>query len=90
MLVIERDAGGREEAGGADVLDLYLEMARARLSPTRFEAVVRAVQDTCGLLAQGHEALVAASAEEGFSPDKQREYLLTADVLKHRTSTVCH
>ncbi|MFF5705694.1 hypothetical protein ACFY7H_24905 [Streptomyces sp. NPDC012794] len=81
MLVIERDAGAREVAGGADVLDLYLQMARARLSPARFEAVVRAVQDTCGLLAQGHQALVAMPGEEGFSPEMQREYLALLAVM---------
>ncbi|MFF5705482.1 GNAT family N-acetyltransferase [Streptomyces sp. NPDC012794] len=81
MLVIERDAGGRDEAGGADVLDLYLQMARARLSPARFEAVVRAVQDTCGLLVQGHQALVAMPGEEGFSPEMQREYLALLAVM---------
>ncbi|MFF5706566.1 hypothetical protein ACFY7H_29370 [Streptomyces sp. NPDC012794] len=79
--MIERDAGGREEAGGADVLDLYLEMARARLSPPRFEAVVRAVQETCGLLAQGHQALVVMPGDEGFSPDLQREYLALLAVM---------
>ncbi|MEU7062864.1 hypothetical protein ACIGQE_28160 [Streptomyces sp. NPDC053429] len=67
--------GGRDDADGPDALGLYLEMARARLSAARFEAVVRAAQATCGLLAEGHEALVAAPGEEGFSPQMQREYL---------------
>ncbi|MEU8437000.1 hypothetical protein AB0F18_29685 [Streptomyces sp. NPDC029216] len=75
MLVIESHLGGRDDADGSDALGLYLEMARARLSAARFEAVVRAVQATCGLLAQGHEALVAGPGEEGFSSQMQREYL---------------
>lgn len=75
--MIESHADGQDhgDSDGVDVLGLYLEMARARLTPARFEAVVRAAQATCGLLAQGHEALVAAPEEEGFTVELQREYL---------------
>ncbi|THA46193.1 hypothetical protein [Streptomyces sp. A1136] len=56
-------------------------MAHARLPAARFEAVVRAVQATCGFLAEGREALVATPGEEGFSSEVQHEYLALLAVV---------
>ncbi|WP_329201785.1 MULTISPECIES: hypothetical protein [unclassified Streptomyces] len=76
-----------------DVLGIYLEMARARLAPPRFEAVIRAAQATCALLAEGHEALVAAPEGESFTKDLQCEYLgllavMITGSLDHRVIAV--
>ncbi|THA47093.1 hypothetical protein [Streptomyces sp. A1136] len=73
------DRGG----GGADLLGTYLEGLRARIGARGFEAVIRAADATCVLLADGHPAVLAGPDGEadGFGSDLQREYLALLAVL---------
>ncbi|MEU9030672.1 hypothetical protein AB0D46_24745 [Streptomyces sp. NPDC048383] len=64
-----------------DLLDLYLREARIRLGPAGFEAVVRAAEATCVLLAGGQPATLAGPDDDGFGPRLQREYLALLAVL---------
>lgn len=66
---------------GTDVLDGYLQEALGRLGRPGFEAVVRAAEATCGLLADGQPAVLAGPDGAGFGPDLQREYLALLAVL---------
>ncbi|MBT2452136.1 hypothetical protein J7F03_34790 [Streptomyces sp. ISL-43] len=71
---------------GSDLLDVYLHEARERLGPADFEAVVRATDATCVLLAGGHPAILSGPDGGGFGPELQREYLgLLAVLITGRT-----
>ncbi|MGW7099687.1 hypothetical protein [Streptomyces sp. NPDC054838] len=65
------------------LLGTYLEGLRARIGARGFEAVIRAADATCALLAGGHPALLAGPDGEadGFGSDLQREYLALLAVL---------
>ncbi|CAM5676525.1 hypothetical protein SAVIM338S_07193 [Streptomyces avidinii] len=69
------------KGGEPDLLDGYLREAPARLGRSGFEAVLRAADATCALLAGGHPALLAGPDEVAFGPDLQREYLALLAVL---------
>ncbi|MFD6878400.1 MULTISPECIES: hypothetical protein [unclassified Streptomyces] len=64
-----------------DLLDDYLRAALARLGPANFEAVIRAADATCQLLANGQPAVLAGPDGAAFGPDLQREYLALLAVL---------
>ncbi|MEW2374218.1 hypothetical protein AB0940_33425 [Streptomyces sp. NPDC006656] len=69
-----------------DVLDVYLAGLAHRCGPAAFESVVAAVRDTCGMLAEGHPAVLAGPDGSAFGPDLQREYLgLLAVLMTGRT-----
>ncbi|MER7463135.1 hypothetical protein [Streptomyces sp. NPDC097981] len=72
------DPGDGQEA---DVLGPYLEVLRSRLSGERFEVLIRAVQTTCALLADGREAVIEAPGGTALAPDLQREYLSLMAVM---------
>ncbi|MFI5761778.1 hypothetical protein ACIA8F_12635 [Streptomyces sp. NPDC051563] len=70
------------EGEGSDLLDDYLREALARLGRPGFEAVLRAADATCMLLAGGHAAVLEGpDGEGGFGPVLQREYLALLAVL---------
>ncbi|MFJ3172216.1 hypothetical protein ACIPJK_15705 [Streptomyces roseus] len=72
------DAGDGQEA---DVLGSYLEVLRARLTGERFEVLIRAVQTTCALLADGREAVLEVPGDADLAPDLQCEYLSLMAVM---------
>ncbi|WCD83710.1 hypothetical protein KPP03845_100029 [Streptomyces xanthophaeus] len=81
------DAGGVGGSESPDLLDTYLTGLRDRLGARGFEAVVRAADATCVLLAEGHHAVLAGPdgrdgrVDAGFDADLQREYLTLLAVL---------
>ncbi|MEU9028982.1 hypothetical protein AB0D46_15950 [Streptomyces sp. NPDC048383] len=81
------DAGEERGREGPDLLDTYLAGLRDRIGARGFEAVVRAADATCVLLAEGHSALLAGPdgqdgrQDAGFDADLQREYLTLLAVL---------
>ncbi|CAM5316491.1 hypothetical protein SAVIM338S_00687 [Streptomyces avidinii] len=76
-------ADPRDGADGqeADVLGSYLEFVRARLGAERFEALVRAVQATCALLAEEHQVLLEVPGEDELTADLRGEYLSLMAVM---------
>lgn len=66
---------------GPDLLDDYLRQVLARLGRPGFEAVLRAADATCALLAGGHPAVLAGPEGDEFGPGLQREYLALLAVL---------
>ncbi|MFH8894690.1 hypothetical protein [Streptomyces sp. NPDC017949] len=64
-----------------DLLDAYLRATLARLGPAGFEAVIRAADATCLLLADGQSAVLAGPDGAAFGSDLQREYLALLAVL---------
>lgn len=64
-----------------DVLGSYLEFLRARLGAERFEALVRAVESTCSLLAEEHQVLLEVPGEGELTPDLRGEYLSLMAVM---------
>ncbi|MFG2982200.1 hypothetical protein ACGFYQ_13225 [Streptomyces sp. NPDC048258] len=77
----ESDPAGPGDDCEADVLGPYLEVLRARLNGERFEALIRAVQITCALLGDGHQAVLEVPGEGELAPDLQREYLSLMAVM---------
>ncbi|MET9885662.1 hypothetical protein ABZZ20_21495 [Streptomyces sp. NPDC006430] len=69
------------EGQEVDVLGPYLEVLRARLNGERFELLIRAVQATCALLADGQEAVLEVSGDTQLAPDLQGEYLSLMAVM---------
>ncbi|MFJ3883223.1 hypothetical protein ACIPW5_37985 [Streptomyces sp. NPDC090077] len=65
----------------ADLLDTYLRDALDRLGPAAFETVIRAVDATCALLADGHPTILTGPDSEPFTPVLHREYLSLLTVL---------
>ncbi|MET9854548.1 hypothetical protein ABZY57_16575 [Streptomyces sp. NPDC006450] len=59
-------SGGGQEA---DVLGSHLEFLRTRLGGEQFEALVRAVQTTCRLLAEEQQVLLGGPQEGDLTPD---------------------
>ncbi|WP_073907728.1 hypothetical protein [Streptomyces sp. CB00455] len=70
-----------EEGRQPDVLGSYLEVLRARLDAEEFEVLIRAVQTTCALLGDGHEAVLEVPGERELAPALQREYLSLMAVM---------
>ncbi|MBT2470683.1 hypothetical protein J7E97_23135 [Streptomyces sp. ISL-66] len=64
-----------------DVLGSYLEFLRTRLGGERFEALVRAVQTACALLAEEHQVLLEVPGEGELTPDLRGEYLSLMAVM---------
>ncbi|MEV6582698.1 hypothetical protein AB0M92_31565 [Streptomyces sp. NPDC051582] len=79
--MIERRAADSGDGQEADVLGSYLEVLRARLTGERFEALIRAVQTTCALLADGREAVLEVPGDADLAPDLQCEYLSLMAVM---------
>ncbi|MFE2145501.1 hypothetical protein ACFXA3_27835 [Streptomyces sp. NPDC059456] len=79
--MIEHHAADPDDGQEADVLGHYLEVLRARLSGERFELLIRAVQTTCALLAEGREAVLEVPGGPDLAPDLQREYLSLMAVM---------
>ncbi|MER5873049.1 hypothetical protein [Streptomyces sp. NPDC002044] len=72
------DPGDAEEN---DVLGAYLEVLRARLSGERFALLIRAVETTCRLLGDGHQAVLELPGDGELAPELQREYLSLMAVM---------
>ncbi|MCX4545509.1 hypothetical protein [Streptomyces sp. NBC_01565] len=79
--MVEHHPEGAGDGQDADVLGSYLEVLRARLSGERFEVLIRAVQTTCALLADGQEAVLKVPADSELAPELQREYLSLMAVM---------
>ncbi|MER6775728.1 MULTISPECIES: hypothetical protein [unclassified Streptomyces] len=79
--MIEHHAADSGDGQEADVLGPYLEVLRARLTGERFEVLIRAVQTTCALLADGREAVLEVPGEPDLGPDLQCEYLSLMAVM---------
>ncbi|MFE3585540.1 hypothetical protein [Streptomyces vinaceus] len=79
--MIEDHAADSGEGQEADVLGSYLEVLRARLTGERFEVLIRAVQTTCALLADGREAVLEVPGDADLAPDLQGEYLSLMAVM---------
>ncbi|TDU74232.1 hypothetical protein [Streptomyces sp. KS 21] len=79
--MIEHHAASPGDGREDDVLGPYLEVLRARLDGERFEVLIRAVQATCALLADGREAVLEVPGETDLAPDLQREYLSLMAVM---------
>ncbi|MFE2547931.1 hypothetical protein ACFXGI_05200 [Streptomyces sp. NPDC059355] len=79
--MIEQHAADSGDGQEADVLGSYLEVLRARLTGERFEVLIRAVQTTCALLAEGREAVLEVPGETDLVPDLQCEYLSLMAVM---------
>ncbi|KPH98973.1 hypothetical protein OV450_5526 [Actinobacteria bacterium OV450] len=79
--MIEHHAADPGDDQEADVLGSYLEVLRARLSGERFELLIRAVQTTCALLADGREAVLEVPGDPDLAPELQREYLSLMAVM---------
>ncbi|WP_030293790.1 hypothetical protein [Streptomyces katrae] len=79
--MIEHHAADPGDGQEDDVLGPYLEVLRARLNGERFEVLIRAVQATCALLADGREAVLEVPGETDLAPDLQREYLSLMAVM---------
>ncbi|MEV0416327.1 hypothetical protein AB0I68_37705 [Streptomyces sp. NPDC050448] len=77
----EHDAADAGDGRDDDVLGPYLEVLRARLNGERFEVLIRAVQTTCALLADGREAVLEVPGDGQLAPDLQREYLSLMAVM---------
>ncbi|MCY0928860.1 hypothetical protein OTB20_22140 [Streptomyces sp. H27-H1] len=75
------DPGEAGEGQEADVLGSYLEFSRIRLGAERFETLVRAVQTTCALLAEGHQVLLGEPAEDGLTGGLRGDYLSLMAVM---------
>ncbi|MFD9726626.1 hypothetical protein [Streptomyces sp. NPDC059072] len=75
------DPGGSGGGEEADVLGSHLELLRTRLSGEQFEALVRAVQTTCTLLAEEQQVLLGGSQEGELTPDLRGEYLSLMAVM---------
>ncbi|WP_327308454.1 hypothetical protein OG730_37460 [Streptomyces sp. NBC_01298] len=75
------DAGGPGDDQDADVLGSHLEFLRTRLGGERFEALVRAVQTTCTLLAEEQQVLLGGPQEGSLTPDLRGEYLSLMAVM---------
>ncbi|MFF5447085.1 hypothetical protein [Streptomyces sp. NPDC012888] len=76
------DDGGTTAHGDPDgALELYLQLLNARLDPDRFTAVIRAAQDTCRLLADGHPALLSTPGEALPDAVLHGEYLSLLAVM---------
>lgn len=79
--MIEHHAADSGEGQEADVLGSYLEVLRARLTGERFEVLIRAVQTTCALLADGREAVLEVPGDADLVPDLHCEYLSLMAVM---------
>ncbi|MFD7081758.1 hypothetical protein [Streptomyces sp. NPDC059918] len=79
--MIEHRAADSGDGQEADVLGSYLEVLRARLTGERFEVLIRAVQTTCALLADGREAVMEVPGDTGLAPGLQCEYLSLMAVM---------
>ncbi|MFI6005962.1 hypothetical protein ACIA98_37195 [Streptomyces sp. NPDC051366] len=79
--MIEHHAADPGDGQEDDVLGPYLEVLRARLNRERFEVLIRAVQTTCALLADGREAVLEVPGDTDLAPDLQREYLSLMAVM---------
>ncbi|WP_328619280.1 hypothetical protein [Streptomyces sp. NBC_00354] len=79
--MIEHHAADPGDGQEDDVLGPYLEVLRARLERERFEVLIRAVQTTCALLADGREAVLEVPGDTDLAPDLQREYLSLMAVM---------
>ncbi|MFJ3908703.1 hypothetical protein [Streptomyces vinaceus] len=79
--MIEHHAADSGEGQEADVLGSYLEVLRARLTGERFEVLIRAVQTTCALLADGREAVLEVPGDADLAPDLHCEYLSLMAVM---------
>ncbi|MFF1339448.1 hypothetical protein ACFVYT_16315 [Streptomyces sp. NPDC058290] len=79
--MIEHHAADPGDGQEDDVLGPYLEVLRARLNGERFEVLIRAVQATCALLADGREAVLEVPGDADLAPDLQREYLSLMAVM---------
>ncbi|MCX5409191.1 hypothetical protein OHA37_35725 [Streptomyces sp. NBC_00335] len=77
----QEDPGGSEGGREADVLGAHLEFLRTRLGGERFEALVRAVQTTCTLLAEEQQVLLGGPQEGELTPDLRGEYLSLMAVM---------
>ncbi|MFB6521216.1 hypothetical protein [Streptomyces sp. NPDC056401] len=73
-----RGSGGDQEA---DVLGSHLEFLRTRLGGEQFEALVRAVQSACALLAEEQQVLLGGPQEDELTPDLRGEYLSLMAVM---------
>ncbi|MFI8262651.1 hypothetical protein [Streptomyces sp. NPDC085665] len=79
--MIEHHAADSGDGQEPDVLGPYLEVLRSRLTGERFEVLIRAVQTTCALLADGREAVLEVPGEADLVPDLQCEYLSLMAVM---------
>ncbi|MFD5512594.1 hypothetical protein ACFWIB_33185 [Streptomyces sp. NPDC127051] len=79
--MIEHHAADSGDGEEADVLGPYLEHLRGRLSGERFEVLIRAVQTTCALLADGRDAVLEVPGDTDLAPDLQCEYLSLMAVM---------
>lgn len=75
------DPGGSRGDQDADVLGSHLEFLRTRLGGEQFEALVRAVQTTCTLLAEEQQVLLGGPQEGTLTPDLRGEYLSLMAVM---------
>lgn len=78
--MIDHHAADPDDGQEADVLGPYLEVLRAP-ERERFEVLIRAVQTTCALLADGREAVLEVPGDAALAPDLQREYLSLMAVM---------
>ncbi|WP_407840730.1 hypothetical protein ACE1OC_37320 [Streptomyces sp. DSM 116496] len=76
----QADPGGSGGGQEADVLGSHLEFLRTRLGGEQFEALVRAVQTTCTLLAKEQQVLLGGPEGE-LTPDLRGEYLSLMAVM---------
>ncbi|MFF1409473.1 hypothetical protein ACFVX6_06695 [Streptomyces sp. NPDC058289] len=77
----QMDPGGSGAGQEADVLGSHLEFLRTRLGGEQFEALVRAVQTTCTLLAEEQQVLLGGPQEDELTPDLRGEYLSLMAVM---------
>lgn len=75
------DPGGPGSGQEADALGSHLEFLRSRLSGEQFEALVRAVQTTCTLLAEEQPVLLGGPQDGELTPDLRGEYLSLMAVM---------
>ncbi|MFE2141926.1 hypothetical protein ACFXA3_09260 [Streptomyces sp. NPDC059456] len=67
--------------GDFDVLGVYVETLRARMTPLRFRTLVRAVDTTCGLVSDEPAGTVTVPGD-GFLPeDLRRGYMSLLAVM---------
>lgn len=75
------DPGGSGDGQEAAVLGSHLEFLRTRLGGEQFEALVRAVQATCTLLAEEQQVLLGGPQGGELTPDLRGEYLSLMAVM---------
>lgn len=75
------DPGGPGGGQEADVLGSHLGFLRTRLGGEQFQALVRAVQTTCTLLAEEKQVLLEGPPGGELTPDLRGEYLSLMAVM---------